>query len=86
MVEVVCSLTAQAGDAAGEERALVWRLVDELLLFEFRNARDLARAEAIWEQLVTRVPGQTAAVLCDIHFACHGGAEDDTVSVHGARH
>ncbi len=49
--------------------AIVWRLVDELLLSLLRGDIDPERADQIWQQLITELPIAATGVLADIDSA-----------------
>jgi hypothetical protein len=65
----IMAVLPPADPQPAEPLAIGWRLVDELLLGLFRGDIDAARAEAIWQQLITGLPGETTVIMYDIYWA-----------------
>ena len=61
--------TMPPAEASADPLVVAWRLVDELLLALFRGDDMAARAEAIWQQLITELPAHSTAVLHNLHGA-----------------
>lgn len=68
--KISTTLPPAAADAdATDPSTIVWRLVDELVLSLLRGDVDPARADQIWQQLITELPIPRTVVLAEIDSA-----------------